>query len=179
MPTLMLELASASPPNPLQCLACLCARTSLQMRLQHCPPIAALSTPYASAPAPHLLLSLQSLHSCGALKLVECLPNMPPMPLTILMLGECLPEMPPMLLTILMLAVPSQHASIAPLTLAQSSRPLMIFTLLQPPQDETMMLPPISALTTPYTSAPPPYLLCRALKICLQHHPQPPLPSLC
>ncbi|MBW0499896.1 hypothetical protein O181_039611 [Austropuccinia psidii MF-1] len=42
--------------------------------------------------------------------------------------------------------------------------------------------PPISALTTPYASAPPPYLLCRlqflcscgALKICLQHHPQPP-----
>ncbi|MBW0557938.1 hypothetical protein O181_097653 [Austropuccinia psidii MF-1] len=39
------------------------------------------------------------------------------------------------------------------------------------PPDETLTLPPISALTTPYTSAPPPHLLlvlqslrcCRAL----------------
>ncbi|MBW0494989.1 hypothetical protein O181_034704 [Austropuccinia psidii MF-1] len=54
------------------------------------------------------------------------------------------------MLTILTLAVPSQHASDAPLTLAQSSRPLMILTLLQPPQDEITMPPPISALTTPY-----------------------------
>ncbi|MBW0514571.1 hypothetical protein O181_054286 [Austropuccinia psidii MF-1] len=55
--------------------------------------------------------------------------------------------------------------------------------LLQLPQDETMMPPPISALTTPYASAPLPYLLrhlpslcsCGTLKICLQRHPQPPL----
>ncbi|MBW0539377.1 hypothetical protein O181_079092 [Austropuccinia psidii MF-1] len=69
--------------------------------------------------------------------------------------------------------VPAQHSSNAayhpytwsalptclkrPLTLAQSSRPLMILTLLQPPQDDTMMPPPISALTTPYASTPSPY----------------------
>ncbi|MBW0471002.1 hypothetical protein O181_010717 [Austropuccinia psidii MF-1] len=59
----------------------------------------------------------------------------------------------------------------------------MILMLLQRPQDGTMMPPPISTLTTPYASAPPPYLLCRlpssrshgALKICPRHHPQPPL----
>ncbi|MBW0582845.1 hypothetical protein O181_122560 [Austropuccinia psidii MF-1] len=51
MPTLTLELASASPPNPLQCLACLSTRTPLQMRLQHCPPS-----------PPSLLLTL--LHPC-------------------------------------------------------------------------------------------------------------------
>ncbi|MBW0520066.1 hypothetical protein O181_059781 [Austropuccinia psidii MF-1] len=66
MPTLTLELASTSPPNPLQHLSCLCARTPLQMRLQHGPPISALTTPYASAPLPHLLLGLQSLHCFGA-----------------------------------------------------------------------------------------------------------------
>ncbi|MBW0521396.1 hypothetical protein O181_061111 [Austropuccinia psidii MF-1] len=61
--------------------------------------------------------------------------------------------------------------------LTPPSRPLMILTLLQPPQDETTM-----PLTTPYTLAPPPYLLGRlpflhsrgALKICLRRHPQPP-----
>ncbi|MBW0520464.1 hypothetical protein O181_060179 [Austropuccinia psidii MF-1] len=37
MPTLMLELASASLPNPLRCLACLGARSPLHMRLRHCP----------------------------------------------------------------------------------------------------------------------------------------------
>ncbi|MBW0489618.1 hypothetical protein O181_029333 [Austropuccinia psidii MF-1] len=47
------------------------------------------------------------------LMLVECLPYIPPMPLTILTLVECLPDMPPMLLTIFMLAVPSRHASAA------------------------------------------------------------------
>ncbi|MBW0550157.1 hypothetical protein O181_089872 [Austropuccinia psidii MF-1] len=37
MPTLTLELASASPPNPLQRLACLRAHTPLQMRPHLCP----------------------------------------------------------------------------------------------------------------------------------------------
>ncbi|MBW0561283.1 hypothetical protein O181_100998 [Austropuccinia psidii MF-1] len=87
---------------------------------------------------------------------------------------QCPPNIPSMLLTILTLAVPSQDASNVPLTLARSSRLLMILTLMQPPQDETTMPPPISALTTPYASAPPPYLLC-ALKICLRRHAQPPL----
>ncbi|MBW0539269.1 hypothetical protein O181_078984 [Austropuccinia psidii MF-1] len=66
---LLLELASASPPNPLQCLACLRACTPLQMRLRNCPPISSLTTPYASKPLPHPLLGLQSLCSCRALKL--------------------------------------------------------------------------------------------------------------
>ncbi|MBW0550992.1 hypothetical protein O181_090707 [Austropuccinia psidii MF-1] len=99
MPSLMLELASASLPDPLQCLACLCHRTPLQMRLQHCPPsppspllmlphpcrvpslcsYSALTTPYASAPPPHLLLGLQSLSSCGDLKLcLQHCPHPPP-----------------------------------------------------------------------------------------------------
>ncbi|MBW0550991.1 hypothetical protein O181_090706 [Austropuccinia psidii MF-1] len=59
----------------------------------------------------------------------------------------------------------------------------LILMLLQNPQDETMMPPPISALTIPYASAPLVYLLrcfqflsfCSALKICLRYHPQPPL----
>ncbi|MBW0521004.1 hypothetical protein O181_060719 [Austropuccinia psidii MF-1] len=41
-----------------------------------------------------------------------------------------------------------------PLTLAQSSRPLIILTLLQPPKGETKMPPPISALTTTLPYAP-------------------------
>ncbi|MBW0487023.1 hypothetical protein O181_026738 [Austropuccinia psidii MF-1] len=51
--------------------------------------------------------------------------------------------------------LPSQHASDAALTLASSSRPLMILTLLPGPQDETTMLPPISTFTTPYASSLP------------------------
>ncbi|MBW0573583.1 hypothetical protein O181_113298 [Austropuccinia psidii MF-1] len=50
MPTLTLELDSTSPPNPLQRLACLRAHTPLQMRLQHCPHISVLTTPYTSTP---------------------------------------------------------------------------------------------------------------------------------
>ncbi|MBW0530432.1 hypothetical protein O181_070147 [Austropuccinia psidii MF-1] len=49
MPTLMLELASASPPNPLQRLACLCARTP------------SLTTPYASTPPPLTIFTLLML----------------------------------------------------------------------------------------------------------------------
>ncbi|MBW0550739.1 hypothetical protein O181_090454 [Austropuccinia psidii MF-1] len=52
----------------------------------------------------------------------------------------------------------------------------MIFTLLLDPQDETPMLPLISALTAPYASAPRGLQsLCShgAHKVCLQHHPQP------
>ncbi|MBW0564473.1 hypothetical protein O181_104188 [Austropuccinia psidii MF-1] len=64
MPTLMLELASASLPNPLQCLAFLCAHTPLQMRPRHFPPNSALTTPYASTHP-----CLPSLHSCSALKM--------------------------------------------------------------------------------------------------------------
>ncbi|MBW0473625.1 hypothetical protein O181_013340 [Austropuccinia psidii MF-1] len=47
--------------------------------------------------------------------------------------------------------------------------------LLQQPQDETKMLPPISALTTPYASTPPPLTI-----LTLPWHPQdmpPTLPS--
>ncbi|MBW0510856.1 hypothetical protein O181_050571 [Austropuccinia psidii MF-1] len=63
--------------------------------------------------------------------------------------------------------VPAQHASnVAYHPYARSAlltclqRPPHtgpILMLLQPPQDETMMPPPISALTTPYASAPLPY----------------------
>ncbi|MBW0565440.1 hypothetical protein O181_105155 [Austropuccinia psidii MF-1] len=56
------SLASASPPSPPQRFACLRTRTALQMRLQHCPPISVLTTPYAFTPPP-----LPSLCSCGAL----------------------------------------------------------------------------------------------------------------
>ncbi|MBW0466464.1 hypothetical protein O181_006179 [Austropuccinia psidii MF-1] len=53
--------------------------------------------------------------------------------------------------------------------------------LLQHPQVDNTMPAPISALTTSHASAPTPHLciqsLCSSsgLKICLQHHPQPPL----
>ncbi|MBW0489821.1 hypothetical protein O181_029536 [Austropuccinia psidii MF-1] len=193
MPTLMLELASASLPNPLRRLACLHACTPLQMRLQHCPhhslcfrtcsssspqltvltllwspqvmPLAppsppltppctrvilsatyhphACAVPYQHAsntayhpnacgapsqhasnatyhpyacivPARHASNTAYHPYGCSALPmlltilmLMECLPDMPPMPLTILTLFP--PDMPPMLLTILMLAVTFQH----------------------------------------------------------------------
>ncbi|MBW0469756.1 hypothetical protein O181_009471 [Austropuccinia psidii MF-1] len=54
----------------------------LQMRLRHCPPISSLTTPYASAPRPHLLLGLKSLRSCGALK--SCVLHCPHPPLRLL-----------------------------------------------------------------------------------------------
>ncbi|MBW0473551.1 hypothetical protein O181_013266 [Austropuccinia psidii MF-1] len=44
----MLELASASLPNPLQSLACLSARDPLQMGLQHCPHHSLAYNPYAA-----------------------------------------------------------------------------------------------------------------------------------
>ncbi|MBW0537202.1 hypothetical protein O181_076917 [Austropuccinia psidii MF-1] len=48
-----------------------------------------------------------------------------------------------------------------PLTLAQSSRPLMILTLLQPPQDETTMLPPaLSSLPLTILTLPLPLRIC-------------------
>ncbi|MBW0543401.1 hypothetical protein O181_083116 [Austropuccinia psidii MF-1] len=56
-------------------------------------------------------------HCLPSLRL-QCLPDMPLILLTILMLMECPPNMPPMPLTTLTLAVPSRHASNAPLTLA-------------------------------------------------------------
>ncbi|MBW0592059.1 hypothetical protein O181_131774 [Austropuccinia psidii MF-1] len=46
------SLASTSPPNPHQCFACLRARTALQLRLLHCPPISILTTPHAFTPPP-------------------------------------------------------------------------------------------------------------------------------
>ncbi|MBW0535592.1 hypothetical protein O181_075307 [Austropuccinia psidii MF-1] len=55
------SLASTSPPNLPQHFACLRACTALQMRLQHCPPISVLTTPYAFTPPP-----LPSLCSRGA-----------------------------------------------------------------------------------------------------------------
>ncbi|MBW0478306.1 hypothetical protein O181_018021 [Austropuccinia psidii MF-1] len=99
MPTLILELASASPPNPLQQLECLCASTPLQMRLQHCPP---------SPPSPLLMLPHPRLIFSSAY-------------------NPCAP------------VGPSNYASNAAYHPYACGRP----------QDETMMPPPISALTTP------------------------------
>ncbi|MBW0549224.1 hypothetical protein O181_088939, partial [Austropuccinia psidii MF-1] len=49
------SLASASPPKPPLRFACLHARTTLHMRLQHCPPISILTTAYAFTPRPYHL----------------------------------------------------------------------------------------------------------------------------
>ncbi|MBW0461279.1 hypothetical protein O181_000994 [Austropuccinia psidii MF-1] len=70
------------------------------MRLQHCPLISALTSPYASAPPPHLLLGLQSLCRCGALKL--CLQHFPHPPLRLLAPAAYHPYA---------CGVPSRHAS--------------------------------------------------------------------
>ncbi|MBW0584138.1 hypothetical protein O181_123853 [Austropuccinia psidii MF-1] len=56
------SLACAFPPNLPQRFACLRARTALQMRLRHCPPISVFTTPYTFTPPP-----LPSLCSRGAL----------------------------------------------------------------------------------------------------------------
>ncbi|MBW0475931.1 hypothetical protein O181_015646, partial [Austropuccinia psidii MF-1] len=64
--------------------------------------------PSSYAPDATLTPPCASLHPpLSFLTLMECLPDMPPMLLTILTLVEYLPEMPPMPLTILMLIVPS------------------------------------------------------------------------
>ncbi|MBW0464894.1 hypothetical protein O181_004609 [Austropuccinia psidii MF-1] len=131
----------------------------LQMRLGHCPPISALTTPYACTPPPHLLLGLQSLRCCGALKL--CLQRRPHPPLRLQRAFDA--------------AYHSHACSALPTCLQHPPHTGWILMLLQPPQDETMMPHPISALTTPYASAPVPFLLCHLkflrscgpLKICL------------
>ncbi|MBW0490963.1 hypothetical protein O181_030678 [Austropuccinia psidii MF-1] len=107
------------------------------MRLQHCPPISALTMPYASTPQP---LSIFTLLQCP-----QDETTMMPSPLLTLPHPRLIfsldynpysavgtlsyaynatlttpyaslhtPKIPPMLLTILILAVPSQHASDAP-----------------------------------------------------------------
>ncbi|MBW0476770.1 hypothetical protein O181_016485 [Austropuccinia psidii MF-1] len=61
-------------PNPQRHLPSLCSCHALKMILQ-CPPISALTTPYAFPPLPHLLCRLQSLCSRGALKIcLQCHP---------------------------------------------------------------------------------------------------------
>ncbi|MBW0556221.1 hypothetical protein O181_095936 [Austropuccinia psidii MF-1] len=217
------------------------------MRLRHFPRISALTTPYASAPLPHLLLGLQSLRCFGPSRYASdasLTPLTPPCTRPTC-LQRCLPSqhasdtpyhpyaggvpsqhasnaayhpyayiVPTQhgltLLTIHTLAVPSQHASDAtyhpyacsdlptclqrrlpslhsysahstclqcclPSLCLQCPHTGLTLTLLKFPQDETTMLPPISTLTTPYASAPPPFLFCRlqflhsrgALKICV------------
>ncbi|MBW0580448.1 hypothetical protein O181_120163, partial [Austropuccinia psidii MF-1] len=86
------SLASASPPNPPRCFACLRAGTTLQMRLRHCPPISVLTTPYAFTPPPlPSLCSRGALPTCSrhhlSLRSLKCPPNMLPTLLTILMLA--------------------------------------------------------------------------------------------
>ncbi|MBW0485119.1 hypothetical protein O181_024834 [Austropuccinia psidii MF-1] len=53
--------------SPPQRLAFLHARTALQMRLRHCPPIFILTTPYAFTPPPlpSLRLRMPSRHACN------------------------------------------------------------------------------------------------------------------
>ncbi|MBW0517625.1 hypothetical protein O181_057340 [Austropuccinia psidii MF-1] len=80
------SLACASPPNLPRRFACLRARTALQMRLQHCPPISVLTTP-----------------ALTIFMLTWCPPNMPPTPLAILTLVYFPPDMLLTLLTILTL----------------------------------------------------------------------------
>ncbi|MBW0526192.1 hypothetical protein O181_065907 [Austropuccinia psidii MF-1] len=58
MPTLMHELASASPPNPLRPLTCLHSHTTLEICLCGDTPISALTHPHASTP---LLLNMITL----------------------------------------------------------------------------------------------------------------------
>ncbi|MBW0464526.1 hypothetical protein O181_004241 [Austropuccinia psidii MF-1] len=139
MPTLMHELAFASPPHPLQPLACLRGCTTLQIYASN----ATLTPPYAFCHPLDPLRHLPSfrLHSALPTFLQHC-------PHTGLILNTAYhPYAPPF------------------------------------PQVETKMSPPISALTTPYASTPPPHLLHRlqslcspgTLKICLQCCPQPPL----
>ncbi|MBW0532794.1 hypothetical protein O181_072509 [Austropuccinia psidii MF-1] len=94
------SLASASPPNPPRCFACLQARTALQMRLRHCPPISVLTTPYAFTPLPlPSLCSHDALPTCSrhhlSLRSLKCPPDMLPTLLTILTLAECTPNMLP------------------------------------------------------------------------------------
>ncbi|MBW0474939.1 hypothetical protein O181_014654 [Austropuccinia psidii MF-1] len=68
------EETSAPPPGHLTPFPCLISC----MRLRHCPPISILTTPYASASPPHLLLGLQCLRCCGALKLcLQCCAHPP------------------------------------------------------------------------------------------------------
>ncbi|MBW0481292.1 hypothetical protein O181_021007 [Austropuccinia psidii MF-1] len=64
------------------------------------PPISTLTTPYASTPPCHLLLGLQSLCCCGALKL--CLQCHPHRPLCLLLSAAYHPYT---------CEVPSQHSS--------------------------------------------------------------------
>ncbi|MBW0568112.1 hypothetical protein O181_107827 [Austropuccinia psidii MF-1] len=79
-------------PNPQQHLPFLRSCNALKMRLQFHHPISALTTPYTSAPLPHLLCCLQSLCSHGTLKIcLQCCPQSSlclilSLPLTILML---------------------------------------------------------------------------------------------
>ncbi|MBW0553833.1 hypothetical protein O181_093548 [Austropuccinia psidii MF-1] len=81
---------------PPQRLACFRARTALQMRLRHCPPISVLTTPYAFTPPPlPFLRSKSALPTPLILTLAECPPNMLLTLLTILMLAECPPNMLP------------------------------------------------------------------------------------
>ncbi|MBW0551063.1 hypothetical protein O181_090778 [Austropuccinia psidii MF-1] len=81
--------------------------------------------------------------------LTYCPPNMPPMLLTILMLTKCPQHASNTAYHPYACIVPSKHASEIALIPAQSSMLLIILTLLQCPQDETMIPPPISALNTP------------------------------
>ncbi|MBW0525202.1 hypothetical protein O181_064917 [Austropuccinia psidii MF-1] len=139
-----------SPPlmPPCTCPTCL-QRCLPSLRLQ-CPPnmppmqltILTLAVPsqHASDTAYHPYTRMPSQHASDAAyhpyahsDLPTCLQHcLPSLSL------QCPPDMPPMPPS----NWPDPYAPAAP-------------------QDETTMLPPISALTNPYVCAPPPFLLCR------------------
>ncbi|MBW0563679.1 hypothetical protein O181_103394 [Austropuccinia psidii MF-1] len=132
------SLASASPPNPPRRFAFLRARTALQMRLRHCPPISVLTTPYAFTPPYHLyahmvpsryasdtashpyacvvpsrdclpsLCSRSALPTCSQHHLSLCSRSALPTLLNILTLAECPPNTSAHPYAC---GVPSQHAS--------------------------------------------------------------------
>ncbi|MBW0555500.1 hypothetical protein O181_095215 [Austropuccinia psidii MF-1] len=150
-------------PHPLCCLPCLSSRSALLTCLQYCPHHSlcfhtpATDNPYA--PAGH------SRYTCYAsLKPPYTLSNPP---ITILTILQYPPGMPPTLLP--HWPNPQFH-----LWSLHSCNILKM---------RLKCRPAISALTTPYTSAPLRHLLCHlkslrshgALKICLQRLPQPPL----
>ncbi|MBW0575347.1 hypothetical protein O181_115062 [Austropuccinia psidii MF-1] len=111
-------LACTSPPNPPQRFACLHARTTFQMRLQHCPPISVLTNPHPYAcvvRSQHAPNTAYHFYACGVpsqhapdttypyacvVPSRHCLPSLCsrsalPTLLTILMLAECPPDMLP------------------------------------------------------------------------------------
>ncbi|MBW0493514.1 hypothetical protein O181_033229 [Austropuccinia psidii MF-1] len=129
-------------PHPLCRLPCLPSHSALPPFLQCRPSISAPTNPYASAPQPLTILTI-----------MQCPQDIPLKPLSTLLTPNPLCRLPSLR------SLSSQHASNTAPTPASSSMPPTILMLLKHSQYETTMPPPISALTTPYASAPLPHLL--------------------